>query len=42
VAVEYGREGYDAEGVIMTDFLGMSIGLSFFGTDDWFKRNKYK
>ncbi len=42
VAVEYGREGYDAEEVIMTDFLGMSIGLSFFGTDDWFKRNKYK
>ena len=42
VAAEYGREGYDADGVIMTDFLGLSVGLSFFGTDDWFKRNKYK
>jgi hypothetical protein len=42
VAAEYGRNGYDAEGLIKTDFWSLSVGFAFYGADGWFKKYKYK
>ena len=42
VAAEYGRNGYDAGGVIKTDFWSLSVGFAFYGADGWFKKYKYK